>query len=231
MIAEVELLQQKQIIQNEAEKLKIKERLAKAQARIQAYNNIELENGNEREQLQPKLLEDNWMRSIRTDDASRVSKIEIEQEKGSVITRKKQNAQYRNTWDLQDKMDRVNLSNKTAKEELVHGRNQNNITEMMCELLRQQAAPELEIDIFDSNPMDFDYFMAVFKEVVENRMPVPRGRLTRMIKFTKGEAKKIAKNCIQLPSQVGFKTAKRLLTERFGDPHIITASYCKEIKQ
>ena len=59
LIAEVELLQQKQIIQNEAEKFKIKERLAKAQARIQSYNNIELENGNEREQLQPKLLEDN----------------------------------------------------------------------------------------------------------------------------------------------------------------------------
>ena len=77
LIAEAELLQQKQIIQNEAEKLKIKERLAKAQARIQAYNNIELENGNEREQLQPKLLEDNWMRSIRMYDARRVAKIEI----------------------------------------------------------------------------------------------------------------------------------------------------------
>ena len=41
---------------------------------------------------------------------------------------------------------------------------------------------------------------------------------------TKGEAKEIAKNCIQLPSEIGFKTAKRLLTERFGDSHIITAS-------
>ena len=59
LIAEAELLQQKQMIQNEAEKLKIKERLAKAKARIQAYNNIELEGGKEKEQLQPKLLEDN----------------------------------------------------------------------------------------------------------------------------------------------------------------------------
>ena len=58
LIAETELLQQKQMIQNEAQKLKIKERLAKAKARIKAYNNIELESGNEREQLQP-ILEDN----------------------------------------------------------------------------------------------------------------------------------------------------------------------------
>ena len=90
-IAEAELMQQKQIIQNEAEELKIKERLAKVQARIQANRSKELENGNEREQLQPKILEDNWRRSTRMDDASRVTKIEIEQERRSVITRKEQN--------------------------------------------------------------------------------------------------------------------------------------------
>ena len=109
-------------------------------------------------------------------------------------------------------MDRVNLLHKTAKEELEHGRDQKNITEMMCELLRQKAAPELEIDIFDGNPMDFHYFMAIFKEVVENKVTDSRGQLTRLIKFTKGKAKEIAKNYIQLPSEVGFKTAKQLLT-------------------
>ena len=78
-------------------------------------------------------------------------------------------------------MDIVNLPNKTAKEELEYGRDQKNITETMCELLRQQAAPELEIDIFDGNPMDFHYFMAVFKQVVENMVTDPRGRLSRLI--------------------------------------------------
>ena len=97
VIAEAELQQQKQMIQNEAEKLKIKERLAKAKEIIQAYNNIELEGDKEKEQLQPKLLEDRWMRSIRMDDTSRAAMFEIEQDRGAVINRK---AQYRNTWDL-----------------------------------------------------------------------------------------------------------------------------------
>ena len=66
------------MIKNEAEKLNREERLAKTKARIQAYNNIELEGGKEKEQLQPKLLEDNWMRSIRMDGASRTAKIEID---------------------------------------------------------------------------------------------------------------------------------------------------------
>ena len=54
------------------------------------------------------------------DDTSRVAKIEREQERGAVISRKKQNAQCTNTWDFQDEMDRVNRPNKTAKEELEH---------------------------------------------------------------------------------------------------------------
>ena len=154
LIAEAELLQQKQMIHNEAEKLKIKERLVKAKARIQAYNHIELEGGKEKEQLQPK-LEGNWTRSIRMDDTSRAAKIEIKQERGAVITRKEQNAQYRNNWDLQDKVNRENLPEKTTKVNLEYEKDQKNVIEMMCELLQQQAAPDLEMDFFDGNPMDF----------------------------------------------------------------------------
>ena len=125
----------------------------------------------------------------------------------------------------------LNLPDKTTKEELELGRDHKNITEMMCELLKQHPAYELEIDISDGNPMNFHHFMGVFKKVVKNKMTDPRGWLTRLIKFTKGEAKQIAKNCIQLPSELGFKTAKGLLTKKLGDPHVIAASYRKEIQQ
>ena len=43
------------------------------------------------------------------------------------------------------------------------------------------------------------------------------GRLTHLIKFIKGEAKEMVKTCMKLPPEVGFKTAKRLLHERYGD--------------
>ena len=75
---------------------------------------------------------------------------------------KEQNAHYRNNWDLQGKVDRVRLLRETVKEDLEHRRDQKNITEIMSELLRQKAAPELEIDIFDSNPTDFHYLLLLF---------------------------------------------------------------------
>ena len=93
------------MIENKAEKLRIKERLANTKARIQAYNNIELENGNEKDYLQFKVLEDNWMKSRRTYNDTRITKIEVEQERGAVITRKEQNIQYINTCYIQDKID------------------------------------------------------------------------------------------------------------------------------
>ena len=142
------------------------------------------------------------------DDASRVAEIEIEQDRGAVITTKEQNSQYRNAWDLQDKIDREKLTDKATKEELEYGRDQKNVTKMMCKLLQQQATLNLEIDIFDGNPMDSHYFMAVSKWVVENKVTDTGGRLTHLIKFIKWESKKIAKSCIELPLELRFKTAK-----------------------
>ena len=38
-----------------------------------------------------------------------------------------------------------------------------------------------------------------------------------MIKYTTGNAEEIAKNCILLPAETGFETAKQLLTKRYDD--------------
>ena len=74
---------------------------------------------------------------------------------------------------------------------LVDDDNKNEIdtNEILCRLMKQQSAPEVDIDSFDGNLLNYRYFMAIFKEVVENRIDDPRGRLIRLIKCTKVEAK------------------------------------------
>ena len=91
--------------------------------------------------------------------------------------------------------------------------------EILCRLMKQQSAPEVDIDSFDGNPLNYRYFMVIFKEVVENRIANPRGRLIRLIKYTKGEAKELVMNCIHPPPREGYKIAKMLLEKRYGDPH------------
>ena len=72
--------------------------------------------------------------------------------------------------------------------------------------------------------------MALFREVVESKVDDPRGKLTRLIKYTSGDARELIKHCIQLPSNEGFKHAKYLLEKVYGHAHKILASYRKEVK-
>ena len=69
----------------------------------------------------------------------------------------------------------------------------------------------MDLDVFDGNKLEYCYFMIFFHKIVEKRIDDSRGKLTRLIKYTKGYAKELIKHCVQqLPAQ-GFKNAKALL--------------------
>ena len=97
--------------------------------------------------------------------------------------------------------------------------------------MNQQSVTEIDIDVFGGNPLEFHYFMTVFDEAVEKKIDDPRGKLTRLIKYTTGEVKEMVTNCIQLPPKEGYETAKQMMHKLYGDPHRVIAAYCKEIKQ
>ena len=78
-------------------------------------------------------------------------------------------------------------------------------------------------------PNIYHYFLAVFDEVVE-KIDDARGRLTRLIKYTDGEPKEMIKHCIHQPANIGYKNARSLLEQKYGNPHSIIAAYRKEIK-
>ena len=73
---------------------------------------------------------------------------------------------------------------------------------MMCQLLKQQSAPDIDIDIFSSNLVDFNYFMAVFSEIVGNKVDGRKEKLTQLIKYTTSDAKEMLENCIWLPTEI-----------------------------
>ena len=106
-----------------------------------------------------------------------------------------------------------------------------NVAEMMCKLVNQESAPEIDIDVFGGNPLEFHYFMAVFDEVVEKKIEDPHGKLTSLIKYTTGEVKEMLKNCIQLPPKEGYENSKQMMHKLYGDPQRVITAYHKEIKQ
>ena len=97
-------------------------------------------------------------------------------------------------------------------------------------MIEQQAARDVEMETFDSNPLEYHHFMDLFKEVVEKWIQDPKERLLRLPKYTRGEAHDMIKQCLQEPSYTGYIHAKGLLRQGYGDPHIVLASYRKEVR-
>ena len=79
---------------------------------------------------------------------------------------------------------------------------------MLCKLLKVQSAPDVDMECFDVNVLEYHYFMALFREVVESKIEDSRGRLTRLIKYTVGDARDLIKHYIQLSFNEGFAQAR-----------------------
>ena len=85
------------------------------------------------------------------------------------------------------------------------------------------------MDYFSGNPLDYHYFMSLFEELVEKKIDDPFGKLARLIKYTRGEAKELIQHCSQMSQPDGFILAKKLLEKEYGDPHKVMSAYMKEL--
>ena len=72
--------------------------------------------------------------------------------------------------------------------------------------------------------------MTLSHEIVKKRVDDLTGKLTCLIKYTKGDAKEIIKHCVHQPPAQGFSNAKALLERKYGNPHDIMTMHKKEIK-
>ena len=102
---------------------------------------------------------------------------------------------------------------------------QADITSMLCNLLKQQSAPDVDFDIFDENTLEYHNFMALFHELLKKRTDDSRGKLTRLIRYTKGDPKDMIQHCVQQPPLVSCKNAEKMLYQKYGNPYNIMGVY------
>ena len=99
----------------------------------------------------------------------------------------------------------------------------------MTKMLKLQSAPTVVLDIFSGDPLEYEYFKATFREVVENTIDDQKGKLTRLIQYTSGEAKNLIKHLIHVSGD-GYDQAIKILDAEYGDVHTVTNSYLKELR-
>ena len=126
--------------ENEAEKLKVQQQIAKAKARSRVFETSAIEGrGLKIEQYSTKapLVIGNSKHGEKTWD--------IDQSRhGEIIWDIPQSRQERNT---------VGMENEEIDRTVTAG--QADVTSMLCNLLKQQSAPDVDLDIFDENTLEY----------------------------------------------------------------------------
>ena len=95
---------------------------------------------------------------------------------------------------------------------------------------RLQAAPKPTLDTFSGNPMDYTYFRAAFKDVVESCVPDERGRLNRLLTYTSGAAKELVQTYVYFDDHECFTKAMDVLHREFGNKLKIARAYIQQLK-
>jgi len=85
--------------------------------------------------------------------------------------------------------------------------------------------PKPELLTFSGNPSDYCKFISNFETNLESRVRDDRLRLSYLIQFCEGDARKSIEDCVVLPSDQGFARAKAILASRYGKPHLIARSH------
>ena len=215
-------MKQQQRAENQAETLKVHEEMAGAKARMEIYRSHDEVNAGEGS----KLREDGnnnqkeIVRHTEENSCSRLPRVlnRKDVDEGQIAMRQsKEVRQEVQSTKINMQIDRVyNATPKQRTKEFKsnkHGNQNekdNGLTGMMCKLLSQKSAPNADFDLFDGNLLEFNYFMSIFEDMVGSKVNDPRSRLTRLINYTKGEAKELMKHCIQQPTEVCYDNAKNL---------------------
>ena len=95
------------------------------------------------------------------------------------------------------------------------------------DLQKESALPAPDIDNFDGTDLlKFPLFMKNFRMLVEKGTNNPKRRLELLLKFTKGEAHQLIKECILLDDPTdAYDLAMKLLQKDYGNPVILATTY------
>ena len=77
--------------------------------------------------------------------------------------------------------------------------------------------PRVEIEAFSGDPMKYHAFIAVYEQSVEKLCEDGSARLTRLLQYTEGKAKKAIHACSIIGGQDGYDRTREILKQRFGE--------------
>ena len=99
------------------------------------------------------------------------------------------------------------------------------------ELLKQHqlqtlamTLPQPEISVFSGDPVEYSDFVRTFENLIESKTSSPNSRLYYLVQYTSGEVKELMQSCLSMDPKDGYKAARSLLKDRYGQSYKIATA-------
>ena len=104
---------------------------------------------------------------------------------------------------------------------------------MFNQLLERQQAkvnavslPQRDLPLFDGDPTKYCDFI---ENLIESKTSSPSARLYYLVQYTTGQVQELMHSCLPMRDDEGYREARKLLLERFGQPYKIACALVEEI--
>jgi len=84
--------------------------------------------------------------------------------------------------------------------------------------------PTPDLVKFDGNPIHYPVFVSNFEAHIGNKLKDPASRSQYLIQYCRGEVRALIEFCAVLEPHAGYRKAREILFENFGQPPIIARS-------
>ena len=98
-------------------------------------------------------------------------------------------------------------------------------------LIESVTLPQADLMKFDGSPLKFWEFWRSFENSVDKTSVDDSIKLTRLLHYCTGEAHKLLHASVVMEPTEGYKTAKQMLRERFGNPYRIADAWIQKVTQ
>ena len=102
--------------------------------------------------------------------------------------------------------------------------------------LRQQqeaimalTLPQPDVPVFTGDPVEYCDFIRAFENLIERKTSSPSTRLYYLLQYTSGQVQDLVRSCLAMQEDRGYKEARKLLAERYGQSYKIATAYVDRV--
>ena len=103
-----------------------------------------------------------------------------------------------------------------------------NISEL-SEVLMRLDLPKVELPTFDGEPTCYWSFIRQFQMHIESRVTDESQRLSYLLHYCRGRARRAIEGCIMLRASSGYQRARKILADLFGQPYVIVKAVMNDL--